>query len=678
LPTRLRLQQLEDRCVPSIVYSSSGSRNVADGGGPVLTNVHVDLIFWGAGWQSGVGPALQTNLQNAVDSILASHYFDGLSQYRNIGPGSRIRSDLITTTSPPSTFSQTNVTTFLAQNINNGTLPNPTSDSQLLYVVIAQPGSTSGSVGGAHGTALAGTNRYQFAWSTNQSSGSLDYLTNIVSHEMVESVTDPQVNFRNGFFVPSTSDELCDGEAQNYGYRLGGVLVQSYLSQRDRAYIISTGQVQNFFVSSSRVLSVRGNQLADHDDTIDIDLNGSNRLVVTLNGEAAEFSTGLAAGSDRVSSIGVQTGDGTDTVNVLQTSVATTITGGGGGGSDVVNVGTGGSVQGIRAALTILNPGDSTTVNVDDSADTANHTVTLDTVNLTDGPYGRISGLAPAAIQFKNSDTGGVTVLTGTGTIAVRALAADVPIAVQGGGGVDTLTGPNQDATWQLTGPDSGTLTGSAFAGAVAFGGFGNLTGGSGADAFLFHDGASLSGNLDGGAGSNTLDYSAFSGTVVVDLQTNQATGVGGSVSNLQTLVGGTGGGDAGAYNILVGNGGNVLIGGTGRRNLLIAGAGGSSLQAGDGEDILIGGTTAYDTEAGLASLGAIMQEWSRTDEDYATRLANITTGTGVPLLDATTVTGNGGGNTVVGSGALALVYSDGLDNISGFDPASQVIPITP
>jgi hypothetical protein len=49
-----------------------------------------------------------------------------------------------------------------------------------------------------------------------------------------------------------------------------------------------------------------------------------------------------------------------------------------------------------------------------------------------------------------------------------------------------------------------------------------------------------------------------------------------------------------------------------------------------------------------------------------------------VPRLDATAVTGNGGGNYLGGSGALALLFSDGSDSISGFDPNSQVVAITP
>jgi hypothetical protein len=169
------------------------------------------------------------------------------------------------------------------------------------------------------------------------------------------------------------------------------------------------------------------------------------------------------------------------------------------------------------------------------------------------------------------------------------------------------------------------------------------------------------------------LDYSAYSTTVIVDLQTNTGTGVGGRVQNIQNVTGGTGGG-AGIYNILVGNGGNVLIGGDGRRNLLIAGALASTLIGGNDDDILIGGTTAYDTEPGLASLNAIMAYWSSTSDSYATRVNNLLTGSGVPLLDATMVRANGGGNTMIGNNSgpteLNLFY--------GVDPSQETTDYNP
>jgi hypothetical protein len=200
-----------------------------------------------------------------------------------------------------------------------------------------------------------------------------------------------------------------------------------------------------------------------------------------------------------------------------------------------------------------------------------------------------------------------------------------------------------------------------------------DLTGGPGANIFVFDDGAGVDGTIDGGGGPNTLDYSAYSSSVVVDLQTGSATGVAGGIVNIRNVTGGSGGGP-GVYNLLVGNGGNVLTGGDGRRNLLIAGASASTLFGGNDDDILIGGTTAYDTEAGLASLQAIMNYWSSTTDDYATRVANLLSGNGVPLLDASMVHNNGGGNTLTGNhggaGEMNLFY--------GLDPTLETTDYNP
>jgi hypothetical protein len=230
------------------------------------------------------------------------------------------------------------------------------------------------------------------------------------------------------------------------------------------------------------------------------------------------------------------------------------------------------------------------------------------------------------------------------------------------------------DSTWSVTGQNSGTLT---FAGGTTtFAGVQNLNGaGTGAVVFVFADGAGVDGNIAGGGGTNTLDYSAYaSSNVLVNLQTSFATGVGGSIANIQNVKGANGGA-AGRYNILVGNGGNVLTGGNGRRNLLIAGNNGirgSTLIGGDQDDILIGGTTTYDREAGMVSLQAIMAYWAGSADDYNTRVANLRSGTGVPLLDASKVTGNRLGNTLTGGPGIDLFYGDLALDAYDWDPATE------
>jgi hypothetical protein len=139
----------------------------------------------------------------------------------------------------------------------------------------------------------------------------------------------------------------------------------------------------------------------------------------------------------------------------------------------------------------------------------------------------------------------------------------------------------------------------------------------------------------------------------------------------VSSVLGGSGApAGAGVYNILIGAGTVTLQGGTGRRNLLIAGGGSGTLLGGDDQDILIGGTTAYDTEAGLATLNAVMADWSNTAEDYATRVANAEA-----VLDGGpggTVVGNGNGNTLTGGGMPALFYGSSLLDATNYNPASD------
>lgn len=99
------------------------------------------------------------------------------------------------------------------------------------------------------------------------------------------------------------------------------------------------------------------------------------------------------------------------------------------------------------------------------------------------------------------------------------------------------------------------------------------------------------------------------------------------------------------------GSGSDSLLGGAGR-DLLFGGLGVDALYGGAGDDVLVGGSTAFDDN--LVSLEALLDEWSRTDVDYSTRLAHLD-GTlagglnGSLYLDATTVAEDGVADEVWG-----------------------------
>ena len=83
----------------------------------------------------------------------------------------------------------------------------------------------------------------------------------------------------------------------------------------------------------------------------------------------------------------------------------------------------------------------------------------------------------------------------------------------------DELNGLDVDADWLLG--ESGyqyQSTHSAVLHTLDFSGIEQLNGGSGADTFYFQDSAVFSGDLDGGAGTDTLDYSAYADAVVIDV----------------------------------------------------------------------------------------------------------------------------------------------------------------
>jgi Ca2+-binding RTX toxin-like protein len=179
------------------------------------------------------------------------------------------------------------------------------------------------------------------------------------------------------------------------------------------------------------------------------------------------------------------------------------------------------------------------------------------------------------------------------------------------------------------------------------------IRGGTGADTFRLPTtapGVPLTLEGGGGAGRNTLDYSASTADVTVNLRTATATGLAG-FSGIQDVTGGTG------ADVLVGNGGNTLQGGPGR-DILVAGTRASTLVGGTGEDVLVGGTTAHDLDP--TALAAFQAEWARTDLPFAARVHDLTRGgglNGTAILAPATFTPNGRVNTLTGAAPADLFF---------------------
>jgi Ca2+-binding RTX toxin-like protein len=153
-----------------------------------------------------------------------------------------------------------------------------------------------------------------------------------------------------------------------------------------------------------------------------------------------------------------------------------------------------------------------------------------------------------------------------------------------------------------------------------------------------------LAPTINAGGSNNTLDYSAYTGDITVNLSlpTPTATALAG-ISGIENVTGSIG------NDLLVGDANaNVLIGGTGR-NIIIGGGGADTLIGGGGDNLIIGGTTSYDQQADALAL--ILKEWLQSSS-FSDRMRAIENGT--DLLAGTGI--HFGADTV---------FPDGLANVT-------------
>jgi hypothetical protein len=412
-------------------------------------------------------------------------------------------------------------------------------------------------------------------------------------------------------------------------------------------------------------------------------------VMVTGPTDYVGFGPGWVQGRD----LQINAGGGNDTITVLSKEPNRLLTINAGEGNDTINVGASGllgaySLDGIPAGdafwddttkgVQVSGQGGTDTLNIDDRATPYSSTLSNMDYELfatstgkqlltrarqdNDFTYPQIFSTVCydtiESLVLKTSNYSDWVSVVSTGWLPGG-------VTIDTGDGGDILACPQAGSPlWKITGFNTGTLSyGLLLPTHVAFTGVETLSGSQyGDDTFVFYPGSWLSGSILGVGGTDTLDYSAFANSVIVDLQQGTATSVGGKVYYIENVTGGAGNdllrGDD-AANVLVGGPGNdILVGGAGNdtliggdgRDILIGGLGSDTLLGGAGDDVLIGGTTAYD--ANYAALVALHAEWVRTDQTYAQRVAHLTDGGGL----------NGGYRLYVGW-LSRTVYDDGAAN---------------
>ena len=177
----------------------------------------------------------------------------------------------------------------------------------------------------------------------------------------------------------------------------------------------------------------------------------------------------------------------------------------------------------------------------------------------------------------------------------------------------------------------------------MPFSGFANLTGGSGADDFQFAAGAKVTGVVNGEGGSNTLDYSAYTSAVTVNLgnattglASYSATGINGAaangIANIDIVIVGAGNNYLTAVGVTTivsftatGNGNNILVGGSGTNTLTASGSGDNIVIGDQGASTLNGGTRVQPFDWGdspandgvFAALESILGIWKTVNSVY-------------------------------------------------------------
>ncbi|MEW6092657.1 MAG: hypothetical protein AB1531_01705, partial [Chloroflexota bacterium] len=293
----------------------------------------------------------------------------------------------------------------------------------------------------------------------------------------------------------------------------------------------------------------------------------------------------------------------------------------GGAGADIFNVFSGFILSGLLDGL-----GDADLLDFSDPLRPAGITVTLTGAGLVDGMNGTVAGVLPVGFANINSLTGTIH--------------------------NDTLIGSSADTTFFVTGSGLGSVDGLL-------------------DYALFE-------NLNGGLGTNSMDYSLHAGAATFNLDAHTATGVPISWTNFQALVGNADttlvGPVAGSlYNITAVDAGNVagftfthvpsLTAGSGNDTFLFQNGAALSgaLDAGLGTDLL-------DYSAYLSAVDVDLQAGTLLSGGVSGLVAgveNITGGLGDDLLTgdvgANTLIGGPGSDTLTGgAGDDTYIFTDG------------------
>jgi hypothetical protein len=228
-----------------------------DKGGKVLTDVEVILCFWGKSWTATPAPVPSADqYKQAIIGILSGPYMGRLGQYRGVGQGTLIYTDINDGSDPKNPYTDADVVAMLKDRLQNTTMPAPAAGKNRFYAVIVPQGvkNSLSQFAGQHQSFTVNGQTGYYAWVDN--TGSLtgsNSTTKVFSHELIEACTNPDVDTSNNSILVQgkqsngtavVNDEIgdtCNGKFATVDMNGVQCSVQAYWSKVDNACILPLG-----------------------------------------------------------------------------------------------------------------------------------------------------------------------------------------------------------------------------------------------------------------------------------------------------------------------------------------------------------------------------------------------------------------------------------------------------
>lgn len=286
----------------------AASNNVTYHNGHLITNAKIVNMLWSVDWNSHAQNLTEATIDAATESIINSGYISGLSQYgaRGVSFGgswqalhNRINCPQ---RNPPATVNTVELDAYIYCNWVNTSAGFPSPDANTIYALYVPQGT--GIAGNSACTNYLGYHSYL----PFPTSGGFAYfivlpmrciptvasLTDVLSHEIAEAMTDPVVGAGwyegggiEGFFGNDNEvADICDSDSVP-PYTLNWVTVNAYWSNKDGS--CTAGAVGPLTVTS---LSITAPEFvgATATATVTVQNNGPSTFVgrVALYGISAE------------------------------------------------------------------------------------------------------------------------------------------------------------------------------------------------------------------------------------------------------------------------------------------------------------------------------------------------------------------------------------------------------